>query len=290
VTIILLLNAAGLDLSEAQPAPAVIFPLETGSVRFAIIGDSGSGDFHQAAVASQMMKARARFPFEFVLMLGDNIHGGYNAENLKQKFETPYKDLLQAGVQFYACLGNHDSERETSWPPLGMKGRYYNFRKGDAEFFALDSNDMDPAQLDWLSRELAASTAPWKICFFHHPLYSDARYHGSSPELRGKLEPILTKYSVDVVFSGHDHIYERIQPQHGIYYFILGNSGELRPHDLAPAPRTIRGFDTGRDFAMFEIAGARMYFETISEDGMIVDSDILEKRAPETGGGDEPNR
>ena len=273
-----LLGAAA-GLADNNPAN-LAFPLQPDSVRFAIIGDSGTGDAKQAAVAAQMSKARAQDPFDFVLMLGDNIYGGHSAEDLKNKFDLPYSHLLSAGVRFFACLGNHDSENERYYAPMGMNGnRYYNFRKGNAEFFALDSNYMDPGQMDWLRQRLSSSSARWKICYFHHPLYSDARFHGPDLDLRQRLEPILRQFGADVVFSGHEHVYERLRPQNGIYYFVLGNSGELRPHDLRPSPETVKGFDTGRAFAMFEIAGDQMYFETISENGDVVDSAVLPKVA-----------
>jgi hypothetical protein len=74
------------------------------------------------------------------------------------------------------------------------------------------------------------------------------------------------------VLSGHEHVYERLKPQHGIYHFVLGNSGELRMHDLRPSPDTLKGFDTDRTFAMFEIDGDQMYFQVISRTGATVDS------------------
>jgi predicted phosphodiesterase len=262
----------------AQSDAPFRFPVQPDSVRFAIIGDSGTGDAQQRAVAGQMLRQRATLPFTFVLMLGDNIYGGHSVDDMKKKFADPYQALMAAQVKFYASLGNHDTPDERFYEPFNMGGkRYYNFRKGNAEFFALDSNYMDPAQLDWLRQQLSHSSAQWKICYFHHPLYSDARFHGPDLDLRQRLEPVLQQYSVDVVFSGHEHVYERIRPQHGIYYFVLGNSGELRLHDLKNSPQIQKGFDTDRSFAMFEIAADRMYFETISGHGEIVDSDVLMK-------------
>ena len=264
----------------AQSAP-FSFPLQPNSVRFAIIGDSGTGDAEQIGVAQQMRAQRATLPFTFVLMLGDNIYGGHSPADLKKKFTDPYQLLMTDQVKFYASLGNHDNPDERVFEPFNMGGkRYYKFRKGNAEFFALDSTYMDPVQLDWLRQQLSGSSATWKICYFHHPLYSDAKFHGPDLDLRQRLEPILQQYSVDVVFSGHEHVYERIKPQHGIYYFVLGNSGELRPHDLrAGAPQIVKGFDTDRCFAMFEIVGDRMFFEAVSKTGEIVDSDVLQKPA-----------
>ncbi len=59
------------------------------------------------------------------------------------------------------------------------------------EFLALDSTYMDPQQLDWLSKELQGSDSPWKLCFFHHPLYSDGKFHGPDLDLRARLEPVF---------------------------------------------------------------------------------------------------
>jgi hypothetical protein len=260
----------------ADPVTAVAFPLAQDSVRFAIIGDSGTGKPPQFEVAKQMMKTHETFPFTFVLMMGDNIYGGHSGEDLKRKFADPYKALLDAGIRFYASLGNHDRPNERFYEPFNMGGkRYYNFRRGSTEFFALDSNYMDPAQLEWLRKSLSDSTAPWKICYFHHPLYTNAKYHGPNTDLRLRIEPILEKYGVSVVMAGHEHVYERLKPQHGIYHFVLGNSGELRYHNLRPSPDTVRGFDTDQTFAVFEIAGDNMYFQTISRTGVVVDSDVL---------------
>jgi len=275
----LCLGAFCLSAAHGQDSSGFAFPLKPDSVRFAIIGDSGTGAAEQAAVASQMLRARATLPFTFVLMLGDNIYGGHSASDLKKKFDVPYQSLLAAGVKFYASLGNHDSQNERFYEPFNMGGkRYYNFRKGNTEFFALDSNYMDPAELDWLRQQLSNSSATWKICYFHHPLYSNSRFHGPDLDLRQRLEPLLQQYGVDIVFSGHEHVYERLRPQHGIYFFVLGNSGELRPHDLRPSSDTLKGFDTGRCFAMFEITGDQVYFETISAAGQVVDSAALPKR------------
>lgn len=227
-----------------------------------------------------MERCRQKLDFDFVLMLGDNIYGGKHQEDFKQKFELPYKPLLDAGVKFYASIGNHDNPNERLYKPFNMNGaRYYSFRKGNATFFALDSNYMDLAQLDWLERELQSTTTPWKVCYFHHPLYSDGRFHGPDLDLRSVLVPLFEKYGVNVVLSGHEHVYERIKPQHGIYYFVLGNSGELRYHNLRRSADMLAGFDTDRDFLVVEIAGDKFYFQTVSRTGQVVDSGVLQRQA-----------
>jgi Calcineurin-like phosphoesterase len=183
-------------------------------------------------------------------------------------------------VKFYAALGNHDAPNERFYKPFHMGGnRYYKFAVGNAEFFAMDSNYMDPQQLDWLTKQLSASKADWKICFFHHPLYSDGKFHGGDMDLRARIEPIFQKSAVRVVLSGHEHIYERLRPQDGIHYFVIGNSGELRFHNLRPSPEMMKGFDTDRTFMLVEIAGDRFCFQVVSRAGATVDSGVIQQQA-----------
>jgi len=80
-----------------------------------------------------------------------------------------------------------------------------------------------------------------------------------------------------VVFTGHEHVYERFLPQKGITYFVLGNSGQLRPHDLRPSKDTAKGFDTDQSFAIVEIADDEMYFQTISRTGETVDFGVIQR-------------
>jgi len=255
------------------------FPLKSDSVRFAAIGDMGTGEPPQYEVAQMMLKVHQTFPFDFVIMLGDNIYGGSKPADFDKKFAVPYKPLIDAGVKFFASLGNHDNTNERFYKPFGMNGEsYYTYKKGNVRFFVLNSNYMDPKQAAWLETQLRdAGNGDWKVCYFHHPLYTSAKFHGPSLDLRQSLEPLFIKYGVDVVFSGHEHVYERVHPQHGIYYFTEGASGELRPGDLARSTITDKGFDTDRSFMLIEIAGDVMYFETISRTGDTVDSGVIQR-------------
>lgn len=256
-------------------------PLRSESLRFAVIGDSGTGARPQYEVASRMAEFHDRFPFTFVLMLGDNMYGREEPADFERKFLSPYHGLLSAGVVFYAALGNHDQPTQRLFEPFHMSGqRYYTFTHGIAQFFALDSNYMDPPQLEWLGRELHASQARWKICFFHHPLYSSGRRHGSEPDLRMLLEPLFARYGVNVVFAGHEHFYERMKPAHGVHYFTSGSAAKLSRGDLGggrPAANAQRaaGFDADRSFMLMEIAGDTLFFQAISRTGRTVDSGII---------------
>ena len=108
-------------------------------------------------VGKQMMTWHEKFPFVLVVMMGDNIYGSDRPQDFVKKFETPYKPLLDAGVKFYASLGNHDSPNSGFYKFFNMDGkRYYSFKapKQDVRFFALESTYMDKDQLAWLEKEL----------------------------------------------------------------------------------------------------------------------------------------
>jgi hypothetical protein len=273
---------------QAAPQPAthpqtqlhLTLPLEPKSVRFAVIGDNGTGDAPEYQIAAEMEAYQKVVGFDFVTMMGDNIYGGHKPRDFERKFEEPYKPLLDAGVKFYACLGNHDITNETLYKPFNMNGqRYYSFKKGDVQFFVLDSNYMDSTQLDWVQHQLSESSAKWKVAYFHHPLYSDGRFHGPDVDLRNLLMPMFEKYGMNLVLSGHEHIYERFKPEGGIYFFLLGNSGELRYGNLRQGSEIMaKGFDTDRTFMLMEIAGDKLYFQTIARSGETIDSGELPRQ------------
>lgn len=286
--------AAFLDLATAAQAPvaaSLTLPRRDGSVRFAVMGDTGRGTPEQYEVARQMAAFHAEFPFDFVIMLGDNIYGSDTPADMANKFATPYKPLLDAGVVFHAVLGNHDNPNQRFYKPFNMGGeRYYTFRaskgglakltEGGVRFFALDTDYLDKPQLDWLEKELAASTSDWKLSFFHHPLYSSGKTHGSALESRAVLEPLFVKYGVSAVFSGHDHVYERIKPQKGgIVYWVSGAGGSLRKGDVRVSALTAKAFDSDYHFMLVEISGDDLYFQAISRTGATIDSGVVHRPA-----------
>jgi hypothetical protein len=257
-------------------ASDIVLPRRSDSVRFAVIGDGGTGQRAQYETAATMADAHALFPFEFVLMAGDNIYGAQGPADFVLKFERPYAKLLERGVKFYASLGNHDNPNQRFYKLFNMGGeRYYSFKHRNTRFFALDSNYVDRRQLDWIERELRNSNDDWKICFFHHPIYSSGGRHGSDLELRVVLEPLFVRHGVRVVFAGHDHFYERIKPQQGIHYFVSGAAGQLRPGDIRAGGFTAKGFARDRHFVLVEIHGDNLHFQAISRDGQTVDSGVL---------------
>lgn len=282
------LIALAILLTAGTMAPAQngadALPIRPDSVKFAVIGDNGTGEKPEYDVGQQMTAARRRFPFDMVLMLGDNMYGRQAPEDFVTKFERPYSALLSQGVLFYATLGNHDSQNNRYYKPFNMGGeRYFTFVKKNVRFFVLDTNQLDPQQRAWLEDALQRSSDDWRICYFHHPLYSDGGRHGSDVALRVAVEPLLVKHNVNVVFSGHDHIYERLKPQKGITYFVSGSGGELRKGDVHPSSMTAAYYDQDQSFMLVEIAGDELFFQTISRTGATVDSGMI-RRQPAAAG------
>jgi hypothetical protein len=282
----LLLCAAMLQALTSQQNPPAMSantevqpPSGKDSVKFLVIGDSGTGDRGQYDTAAQMWAAHSAFPYEFAIMLGDNLYGSERPQDFVSKFERPYKPMLDANIPFYAALGNHDDPNQRFYKNFGMGGkRFYTYQKGDIRFFALDSNYMDKDQQRWLEEELSKSNSKWKIAYFHHPLYSSGATHGSEVDLRSIVEPLFIKYNLNVVFAGHEHFYERVKPQKGIYYFITGAGGEVRKNNIRKdSTLTEKGFDADLSFMLIEIAGDELYFQVISRTGETIDSGTFKR-------------
>ena len=273
-------DAAAHAKSAASAPLKITLPMKDGSVRFAVVGDTGSGSEKQREVGTMMIKYHALFPYEFVLMMGDNMYGGEAPKDFEKKFAEPYRALLNSKVKFYATLGNHDQALQVNYTNFNMDGKeYYRFKKGNIAFYSLNSNYMEKKQVKWLEDELARDTSEWKVCFFHHPPYSSAKKHGSNEQLREVLEPIFLKYGVDVVLTGHDHVYERIKPQKGIYYFVSGAGGKLRTGDIdRRTGLTEKAYDRDMHFMLFEVVGDQMYFQAISRTGATIDSGVINRK------------
>ena len=265
-------------VSEKAAAPLKLtLPLAKDSVRFVVIGDTGTGTEKQEQLASIMVRYKQVFPFEFVLMMGDNMYGGENPQDFKTKFENIYKPLLDDKVKFYATLGNHDESNQRFYEPFNMNGEeYYRFTKGNISFYSLNSNYMDARQIKWMEEQFAKDTSEWKIAFFHHPPYSSGKAHGSDKALREIVEPIFVKYGVNAVFAGHEHFYERIKPQQGIYYFISGAGGKLRSGDVKKgSPLTEKAYDEDMSFMLLEVVKDQLHFQVINRTGETVDSGVI---------------
>ena len=174
-------------------------------------------------------------------------------------------------------MGNHDHPDERKYAGFHMNGQaYYTFSPCEGvRVFAIDTNFPDAAQANWLKGELEKSKGHWKIVFSHHPAYSSARTHGPSPWVQKFFVPLFVEYGVQVVFAGHDHVYERLKVRDGVQYFTEGASGKLRTGDLQRSAETAVGYDQDNTFMLVEIDGNELQFRTVSRTGQIVDSGMV---------------
>ncbi|MEM6611318.1 MAG: metallophosphoesterase [Cyanobacteria bacterium P01_C01_bin.72] len=242
-------------------------------LRFAALGDVGTGNIGQMAIAEAMNGYFQQHPFELVLMAGDNIYEGGDIRRVGATFSRPYHYLRKQGVPFYAVLGNHDvlfhnGDEQVKFSGFNMGGRYYTQAQGEVEFFALDSNDPDwKVQFPWLEQNLAQSTATWKIVLAHHPLYSSG-LHGSSEQLITMLAPLFKRYGVQLYINGHDHNYERTESIDGTTYLTVGAGAKTRP--VFSSDWTARSA-ARLSFATIAVYPQRLTIQGIGKNGKVFD-------------------
>lgn len=268
-----------------KPKSVLGFETPNSKTRFAVIGDFGTGGSDEVAVATGMLDAHHKSALDLVVAVGDNIYPNGSGRYFSKHFEEPFAGLLKERVKFYAVLGNHDVEEgrkdQINYPLFNMGGsNYYSISRnnGLVDFFMLDSTDLSTTQLFWLENSLRESRAIWKLAALHHPVYSSGKKHGSDLRVRKQLEPLFTRYHVQAVFAGHDHVYERTKPQQGIQYFITGAGGKCRRGDIdMKSELRAASYDLDNSFMVIEADETEMTFQSISETGEVVDKGIIKQ-------------
>jgi predicted phosphodiesterase len=250
---------------------------------FAVIGDSGTGSSAQAAVADRMVVLDP----DFVLHTGDVVYPDGQADGYDPFFFRPYQALARR-APIFPTLGNHDYHSQRGQPYLDAfylphnnpanTERYYSFDWGNAHFTALDFNTgPDPDQLEWLRNDLASTDKPWKIVFYHQAIYSSGPhgYEGWVEAKRALLAPIFEQYDVDIVFNGHDHDYERIQPINGVQYIVSGGGGA----SVYPVvPQSFSAYAESTHHMVFvSVDDCTLTLQSVKPDGTVFDSTTLSK-------------
>jgi acid phosphatase type 7 len=253
---------------------------------FAVVGDSGSGGKGQLAVAALL----GRLGPDLILHTGDVVYPAGEERHYDRRFFAPYRHLTRS-VPLSPVLGNHDVKRsngaaffENFHPPRDnprSTKRYYSFDWGGAHFVALDSElyygDGDarpPEQKAFLEEDLAATRKRWKIVFLHRSPYGSSR-HGGDERVREDLEPVFARHKVDVVFAGHDHVYERTVPIRGVTYVVSGGGGRRLyrvgkgKHTAASAPK--------HHAILARVDGGCLSLEAVEPGGTVLDRSDLEK-------------
>ncbi len=273
--------------------------------RFAVIGDAGTGDQNQAAVARQLSLSQQATPFESVLVLGDNVYQNGEPALFQERIAKPYQDLIRRQVKFYPVLGNHDVKQGYGNWQLAYWGvpEFYHYKLGpqgaETEFWALDTNLLIPGpdemsgenpviraqkaayQLKWLEQTLANSTATMKVVYGHHPMHSrgaDAKLQRSWQQtvMAQQLGPLFEQYGVDLYMAGHEHHYEKPTAINGVNYLVSGAAGKL--------DTPTRGSQEGNGLIkqlhmmLFEITPQGLAYRTISANGTLLDCGLIPRK------------
>lgn len=277
----------------------------TTRLRFLAFGDSGKGTAAQFSLVPAMKAARP----DFMVHTGDVIYNSGEAKDFDPKYFVPYADLLR-NTPVWLSLGNHDYATLSGQPYLdafwlprnnpAQNERYYSFNYGQAHFAILDSNGaIDSTAMRWLDRDLAEATTLWKFAVFHHPPYS-CGLHGSDVYVRNRFAPILERHGVDIVFTGHDHDFQRSHPLRagsvvdgsnpasyrnpdGVIYVVTGGGAASRATSSSCA-FTARAI-AATHFTQIDIDGAILDLNAVDATGQVLDSIRIDK-TPETSAGD----
>ena len=285
----------GEDFFPGTPPDIVLEPeawTTTGeAIRFAVLGDNGTGGRNQMDVARQMARTYQHDPYGLVLLAGDISYYGSIENRWDEVFVEPYTPLIDAGVEWELAIGNHEiSENKSDYAVeeiqaqvrrFGKSGTYYTAKHGPMDVFVLDTTlplstgEGGPEQIAWLEEALDASSARWKVALLHQPPYSSGA-HGSHLPVREAVEPLFVEYGVDVAFAGHDHHYERTTPQGGVVWIVSGAGAKLTRVEgaefTAHAESTLQ-------FMLASIDGDTMDLQAITTDGSVIDQVTLEARS-----------
>ncbi len=253
---------------------------------FAVIGDFGSKDDAEDAVADEIREWAGHRPLDGLVTTGDNVYESGGPEDFQEAWSGPYGWVDEGGIPLVAALGNHDIETDggqAEMALLHMPNRWYARRIGPVELVVLDSNDVgNEEQLAWLRDQLSAERAPWTVVVFHHPAFS-CGFHPSTPTVDELWMPVFAQAGVDLVLNGHDHNYQRFPSTDGVTYVVDGAGGkDLYPASPAfcprgtPTPESID--DQDHLFLYLEVTRSRLAGRAVTASGEVVDSFELDGR------------
>jgi hypothetical protein len=304
---------AGVGAILSSVAPLRTLKME-GPIRFAFVGDTGQNSTAQRQIATVLRDLNP----EIVLHGGDVIYGGFTDATADTRFFDYYQAQLRS-TPWFLSVGNHDlnccggtpDNNTNSWavraanfqntfylPTNSATGteHFYSFDHGDVHFVAL-FNPWFTAyvptaasdQFQWLTNDLAASSKPWKMLFCHMPVansgsHASADYDSNRVldrvEFMNLLLPVAQQYGVQVIFSGHEHNFERFAPTNGFHSVVSGGGGTgLYALSASPHPASAQFWSTNH-CSIVSVDGDTMTVQALGLTGQVFDSLTVQKALP----------
>lgn len=260
-------------------------PVTADSIRFAIIGDYGTGN----ESAQQVAELVASWNPQFIVTVGDNNYPEGSGETIDTNVGQFYSAFIGSYAgdygqgattnNFYPALGNHDWRTDRAQPYLDYftlpgNERYYDVVRGPVHLFILsshrlepDGRDADSIQAQWLQPRVTASTAAFQLVFAHHPPYSSVS-GDETPSMRWPF----AEWGVDAVFSGHAHAYERIE-RGGLPYINngLGGASSLYMFEAPLAEGSQIQYDCNYGAVLVDADTESMTVRFVTIEGVVVD-------------------
>jgi hypothetical protein len=292
---------------DVTPWPELVFktaPEATASqFGFVVLGDGrpNAATAPPSSAAQYVATEMALHRFDLGLHTGDMVYSGgacSGSNSAWDQYLRAYLELYDQSIgrtPFYPAMGNHEVhdgacgyQSYTSVyhlpdnAPGGLEEQFYSFDWANAHFVALDCNQSlhrGSLQYQWLLDDLKNNAQPWTFVFLHYPVYSSGNY-GSDPLLQEKLPPLFETYGVDVVFSGHDHHYERTCPifegscdfasESAVTYYVTGGAGA--PLYAVGSSWFTAYSDSVYHFLMVGVNGCRLRIDAVDPSGAVFDT------------------
>lgn len=285
------------EQNPSRAVPSSPSPITEEPLRFLVFGDTGHRPDHLRATQKRADELTTSKSLTGILLLGDNLSGKPLPFDkvMEDRFIKPFKHLRRRNPPFFAILGNHDTNvkdwaiGEMQSPLLGMGGRNYyskTFGNGLATIFFLCSEGFwaNPDQIAWFVRELAVCRSTWRVVCFHQPLWGGEEGESADSAICNLMERMMTapkgqaapaRRSVDLVLSGHNHVYERRAITNGILFLTVGNSSNSSdlPEHLSPEMEVI--YSERRAFGYLELDPREARFQAVNDKGLVVDKTTL---------------
>jgi acid phosphatase type 7 len=268
-------------------------PVADASFRFAVYGDSQRFPVNHTRVVNLIQSQNP----DIVVSHGDYVEFGLvdGPYRFNQEFFTPAASMLR-NTPFYSGVGNHEAfytpelyQELFDTPANNPAGTdlYYSFDYGAAHFVNLCSPillfgdpDAAAAQTAWLQADLAANTRPWTFVLTHYAPFSSGV--DPSETVRNEWVPLFEQYGVDMVFSGHDHIYDAYKVN-GVTYIVTGGGGgdldDEYPAHANPPCQICTDFTVGFHACFLDVTENSVVFRGMDVDGNTFQTIVL----PEPG-------